>query len=118
MGANIQACAYPKKRPARIFTDLRDGNEAAQYMRSFLTNVWDFQDEGYVFLAAKDPQLGAWNEAAMRLGDCLRKIRRFIDRYPWTEYDLYFCPNAFSKPKRLASHALPTSLGWCDIDKA
>jgi hypothetical protein len=87
-------------------------------MLTFLGDVWAPHTGGYVFLAAKMPDTGKWQESAIRILSIRRETGRFLERFSRWGYDLYFCPNAFNKPKRLAGSALPTRLGWCDIDEA
>jgi hypothetical protein len=43
-------------------------------------------------------------------------LNRFLHRYSRWDYNLYFGVNPFSQDRRLKEWALPTSLGWCDMD--
>lgn len=84
----------------------------------FLKSIWAVQREGsWLFLAARKG--GRWIECPIRNdGQLDQNIRTFIREHPKREWDLYFCPNAFTSPNRKAPHALQTPYAWCDIDDA
>jgi len=83
----------------------------------FLKKVWDRHPVGcWLFLAAKKE---VWKEVPIRNDEGREKaVRRFLKKYPASEYDLYFCPNPFGTDRRLGGNALRTTYAWCDIDDA
>jgi len=84
---------------------------------AFLNRIWSYHSRsGYVFLAARHRTTGAWHEEAISLApefDCFEFFARFDRR----DYDLYFCPNRFRGPRRLAKFGMPTPFAWCDVDE-
>ena len=76
--------------------------------------VWSRHRQGYGFLAAR--REGRWVEEGFPIdGD---GIEDFFARYWYRRYDLYFCPNAFNRKRRLGMFALPTCYSHVDIDAA
>ena len=57
-------------------------------------------------------------EEPIRMADCRRALGAFFDAHSREVFDLYACPNAFRKPRRIAVLALPTPYAWVDIDEA
>jgi predicted DNA-binding transcriptional regulator AlpA len=87
--------------------------------RRALKRIWKYHKRhGYVFLAARNPITGQWNERAFSLPYDSREVRKFQSKYDPENFDYYYCPNIFSQPKRLARFALQTPYAWCDIDNA
>ena len=82
----------------------------------FLTQVWTCHPETAVTFMATKGRNG-WKEHPI---DRNRRkgLRRVLGEYPASEYDIYFCPNAFSSSGRTKVNALPTPYAWCDIDDA
>jgi hypothetical protein len=66
----------------------------------------------------RNPLSGQWIERAFALPYTPREVVEFQSKYDPEKYHYYYCPNAFSRPKRLAQFALPTPYAWCDIDEA
>lgn len=85
---------------------------------SFLERVWSRHKTGYVFLAARNPNTKQWVDEAFKVPVDVSAVQAFLADYPDSEFDLYYCPNVFSRPRRLACYALPTPYLWCDIDGA
>lgn len=85
---------------------------------SFLCKIWQCHDDrAWLFLAAKRGD--QWTEHPIQKnGDIRKNIHSFFQNYPASEYDLYFCPNAFASPQRKATEVLNTPYAWCDIDEA
>src|SRR5215472_7220347 len=72
---------------------------AIQDMFMFLMQILRLLEKGYFFLAAKST---AWHERAISVEQSSGEVGRFLQRFGRWDYDLYFCPNAFAKPKRLS----------------
>lgn len=85
---------------------------------SFLKRVWSRHKSGYVFLAARNPKTNSWVDKAFKVPVDVSAVQAFLTDQPDSEFDIYYCPNVFSKPRRLAFYALPTPFVWCDIDGA
>ncbi|WP_197412556.1 DNA-primase RepB domain-containing protein [Novosphingobium sp. Fuku2-ISO-50] len=82
----------------------------------FLTMVWDSHDPAaYTFLGTR--QGASWNDHAIR-GNRGARIARLLESYAPERFDIYFCPNAFTEPRRQMGLALPSPYAWCDIDDA
>lgn len=74
--------------------------------------IWSRHPRGFGFLAARRD--GQWVERCFPIdGD---GIEDFFARYSHRLNDLYFCPNAFSRKRRLSMYALRTPYAHCDID--
>jgi RepB DNA-primase from phage plasmid len=87
--------------------------------RKALRRIFKYQNNGgYVFVAARNPFTGQWNERSFSIPLDWKEVREFQEKYDPEEFDHYYCPNAFAQPKRLARFALPTPYAWCDIDNA
>lgn len=72
--------------------------------------------KSFVFLAFRCARSGKWREHAIQWPADHLKIGQLLQRYSRWDYDMYFCPNSFSKPRRKREYALPTRFAWCDID--
>ena len=83
----------------------------------FLLGIWE-GSEGYGFMAAKKASTGRWIELPIDLRQADKAVRESLETYSRELYDLYFCPNTFTRPKRTAEYAHKTRWGWCDIDAA
>jgi hypothetical protein len=116
MPSSMNDGARPNRRGAKPFKDRRDEEEVVESMETWLLRIWDFHDEGYVFVAAKNPSTRKWHETAIPIDARREGLRSFLKRFPRQAYDLYVCPNVFSRPFRLGWYALPTPWAWCDID--
>lgn len=115
----------PTKHPkntARIFQDYENDEHVLRSQFWFLQDVWDFwdniSDPVYTFLGFKEVATGKWVEHAVEAGGALAEVSKLLTKYSRYDYDQYFCPNPFSKPRRKRKFALPTRFGWCDIDDA
>jgi hypothetical protein len=76
--------------------------------------IWRRHPRGHVFLATRRD--GQWVERSFPIdGD---GVEDFFSRYSHRLHDLYYCPNAFSRKRRLGMFALPTPYAHCDIDAA
>ncbi len=81
----------------------------------FVVDLWDYDSDAYTFIGTKCGD--RWHDHPIR-GDREAAVADIFAAYPAGRHDLYFCPNAFAEPRRLATHALSTRAGWCDIDQA
>ena len=115
----------PTKHPkntARLFQDYEDDNDVVRSQEYFLEDVWDFHenlgDSIYTFLAFKNVATGKWIEHPIDANGGPLQARSLLETYSRWDYDQYFCPNPFSKPRRKRQYALPTRFGWCDMDKS
>lgn len=78
-------------------------------VRRFLQQVWKSQgQDGYAFISYKDEE--GWH-------DCPIEHWRKRFQLPNDGEDLYFCPNLFDRPRRLAKHALPSVWLYADLDE-
>lgn len=84
----------------------------------FLKRIWDQHEDGFVFLAARNPNTNRWIDEAFNVPVNWSDVAAFLTDHSHRTYDIYYCPNVFSKPRRLAFYALPTPFVWCDIDGA
>ena len=81
----------------------------------FLRRIYRAHQRGHAFLAARSAS--GWRETALLVDD-FTAVVDFLQRHDPQRCDLYFCPNAFSRPTRLGTYALKTPYAWCDIDDA
>jgi RepB DNA-primase from phage plasmid len=103
-------------RPGHRGVRKTSSGDCATQAAAFLTRVWRLHSSGYVFLATRRVSGRCWEDHALKLPVRHHELKRLLRAYPRTLYDHYFCPNAFSKPKRKRKYTLPTPYGWCDID--
>lgn len=117
----------PNKHPkntAKIFKDLEDDADVTRSQFQFFQDIWDFcggpKGTIFTFLAFKRVADGKWIDKPIksRNGGFSTDIFKLLTEFNRWDYDQYFCPNAFSKPRRKSRYALPTRFGWCDIDES
>lgn len=84
----------------------------SQTLAQAVRRIWRRHPRGYGFLAAR--REGRWVEAGFPIDG--GSIQDFFARYWYRRYDLYFCPNAFNRKRRLGMFALPTCYSHVDID--
>ena len=82
---------------------------------SFLEKLWVYEADAFTFLSVRRANGGRWRDYAI-CGNRPDRLRELLERHPADDNDIYFCPNAFSEPSRVAHHALPTRYAWSDID--
>lgn len=82
----------------------------------FLKTVWKRQaeDDCYFFLSTKKD--GHWKDHAFKWPIRALDLAEFIDDH--RDYNIYFCPLAFSGKKRRKEDALPSTFLWADLDEA
>lgn len=104
----------------RLFHDYEDDYDVLCSQFWLLTDIWsaafEKTEKAFVFLAFRCVESGKWHEHAIEKHEANLEICRLLESYSRWEYDQYFCPNLFSKPRRKRKYALETSFGWCDID--
>jgi hypothetical protein len=76
--------------------------------------IWRRHSRGWGAVAARRD--GRWIECIFPIGG--DGVEDFFARYSFRRYDLYYCPSAFSRKRRLGMYALPTPYAHCDIDAA
>ncbi|KKL10571.1 hypothetical protein LCGC14_2554470, partial [marine sediment metagenome] len=117
----------PNKHPkntAKIFKDLEDDANVARSQYQFFMDVWEFlnkrQSSVYTFLAFRRITDGKWIERSIEIKDGAfsHNVFDLLTEFNRWDFDQYFCPNPFSKPRRQRQFALPTRFGWCDIDES
>lgn len=86
----------------------------------FLIDTWSVHRRGlFVFICTKSLRDGSWKEHPIKLDDNLKaSIRKVFKTYPDEENHLYFCVNAFTKPRRKPDVAAKTPYAWADMDEA
>lgn len=103
-----------------LFQNLEDDKETLGCQAGFIDDLWQDQSPNHSvafgFLAFKELRTGRWIEKPIRAHRSKRDKAAILEAHPRWDYDQYFCPNLFSCAKRKAEFALPTRLGWCDMD--
>lgn len=109
-------------RDVSLFHDYEDDYDVLCSQFWLLSDIWDATldrfENAFVFIAFRSLATGKWHEHAIEKHEAHLEISRLLGHYSRWDYDQYFCPNAFSKPRRKRQHALPTRFGWCDIDES
>ena len=85
----------------------------------FLMRVWKLNcsDGDFVFLSTKSKS-NQWKDHSFTWSRGIKKeIQSFLEKFPPSKFDVYFCPLAFSKDRRLSKYVKPTSLLWSDVDE-
>ncbi len=81
----------------------------------FLEEIWADYRDAYTFMATC--RGSEWTEHPIR-NNRAKQVTAVLSTYPAERFDIYFCANAFSEPRRQGIHALPSRYAWCDIDGA
>lgn len=84
----------------------------------FLNHIFSQQCQpgDYVILAAKKGK--TWKDVPIRYGPKFREdLRSFLSDYPKEQYDLYWSPMPYSKPRRQIQYSLDTKFLAQDIDE-
>jgi len=82
----------------------------------FLLGLWEeYEPDAYTFIGTRWGT--RWRDHPIR-GDREKRVRRILTAHPSEQFDVYFCPNAFSEPHRRTGFALDSRYAHCDIDKA
>lgn len=80
-----------------------------------LLETWDYDPGVYTFIGTREGV--RWRDHPIRW-DREAKIAEILAAFPADRFDIYFCPNPFSRPQRRTALAMPTRYAWCDIDDA
>jgi hypothetical protein len=84
----------------------------------FVEKVWSRHHHGYGFIGVRRVESDSWNNIRVKLGSPRDDLEKWIARFHCRNHDLYFCPNAFTRPVLQKPYALPTPYAWADIDGA
>ena len=107
----------PNERQTDAFKDYDDDDNIHQSMVGFLSCVWmGVPKDSFLFLATTNPDGSKWREHVVRADKLKGDLNTFLRKYSRWDHNLYFGVNPFSRDRRLKEYALPTSLGWCDMD--
>lgn len=117
MQSRMKAQARVHDRQPDAFKDYDDDSNMHQSVVGFLGRVWkDVPKESFLFLATTNPDGSKWREHIVRANKVKADLNRFLHRYSRWDHNLYFGVNPFSQDRRQKEYALPTRLGWCDMD--
>src|SRR5215211_2487286 len=106
---------HHRGRRARAGHDQYWTAEATNLLVTVLSRLEERDRTSFVFVVARHRLTGEIIEDAFELWKAPRRIRRFLQKHPRDQYDLFWSPGAFSKPKRVRSAALSVSYGWCRL---
>ena len=110
------------KKTIRICKDYEDDYDVVRSQFHFLQDIWDINDEidspAFSFLAFRKVTTGKWIEKAIEIPLSLQDSMELLNKFNRWDYDQYFCPNLFSKPRRKQQYALSTRLALCDMDES
>jgi len=117
MRSRVNNKARPRLGHPHAFKDYEDDGKIHQSMVGFLQDVWQgAPKDSYFFLATSDPEGHHWREHVVHANNELVGLNTFFHAHSRWEHNLYFCPNPFSQKRRKKKFALPSSVGWCDMD--
>lgn len=84
----------------------------------FVEKIWSRHHHGYGFIGVRHVESDSWNNIRVKLGSPRAELEKWIAHFHRRDHDLYFCPNAFSRPVLQKPYALSTPYAWADIDGA
>lgn len=117
MQSRVKENARPNERHNDAFKDYDSDDNIHQSMVGFLSCVWmGAPKDSFLFLATTNPDGSKWREHVVRADKLKADLNKFLREYSRWDHNLYFSVNPFSRDRRLKVYALPTSLGWCDMD--
>lgn len=117
MRNRVKVQARPRDRHTDAFKNYDDDDNIHQSMVGFLSSVWKGVPKGsFLFLATANPDGKKWREHVVRADKIKADLNRLLHKYSRWDHNLYFGVNPFSQDRRQKEYALPTSLGWCDMD--
>ena len=75
------------------------------------------KDQGYVVIATTRPpaRRDTFKEQYFEWPAQKQELLDFVDKVA-PSYNVYFCVNVFSVPKRLRENVIPQNLVWADLD--
>lgn len=117
MPSNSKTNTRPPYGHPYPFEDYDDDCIIHSSMMGFLVDVWKGAPaNSHLFVATSDPDGGRWREHVIQSGKSTIGLNRFLRAHSRWDFNLYFCPNPFSHHNRRKRFALPSRLGWCDMD--
>ena len=117
MPSSMKAKNRPRFGHSYAFKDYDDDFAIHQSMVWFLHDIWKGAPEGSsLFVATSEPDGERWREHVISADKLIVGLNGFVRAHPRWDYNLYFCPNPFSRDRRKTALALPSRLGWCDMD--
>jgi hypothetical protein len=84
----------------------------------FVEEIWSRHHHGYGFIGVRHAASDRWNNIRVKLGSPRDDLAKWFAHFHRRDHDLYFCPNAFTRPVLQKAYALPTPYAWADIDGA
>lgn len=119
MPSSVKAQRRPRFGHPYAFKDYDDDFAIHQSMVGFLHDIWKgAPKESFLFVATSDPNGERWREHAISADKMIVGLNTFFRAHSRWDYNLYFCPNPFSRVRRRRAFALPSRLGWCDMDNS
>lgn len=85
----------------------------------FILNVWRLQSPKkgvYFCLATLNQSNKKWADHFFKWPVSKEELEEFIEKYPVSKYNHYFCPTPFINPKRKKSYVIGSRLLWADLD--
>lgn len=117
MRNRVSKTARPNTQKIEAFADYYGDQNIRTSMADFLCRIWmDAPKDSFLFLATSKPDGSKWREHVVRANKAKTDVNKFLRKYSRWDHNLYFGVNPFSRNRRLKVHALPSSLGWCDMD--
>lgn len=117
MPSSMKAQRRPRFGHPYAFKDYDDDFAIHQSMVGFLHDIWKGgPKESFLFVATSAPDGERWREHAISADKMIAGLNRFFRAHSRWDYNLYFCPNPFSRARRRRAFALPSRSGWCDMD--
>lgn len=119
MRSRVNKVARPRAGNPYAFKDYEDDGNIHQSMVGFIESNWKgAPSDSCFFLASTDPDGENWREHVVYGDNITVGLNRFFNQHSRWDYNLYFCPNPFSKDRRKKEFARPTRFGWCDMDES
>lgn len=117
MRFRVNDIARPRTGYPYAFKDYFDDGKIHQSMVGFLETLWKgAPGDSCFFLATSNADGNKWREHVVHGDNITVGLDRFFREYSRWDFNLYFCPNPFSKDRRKKEFARPTRLSWCDMD--
>jgi hypothetical protein len=117
MPSSVKAQRRPLFGHPYAFKNYDDDFAIHQSMVGFLHDIWTgAAKDSFLFVATSDPDGERWREHAISADKMIVGLNRFFRAHSRWDYNLYFCPNPFSRAGRRRAFALRSRLGWCDMD--
>lgn len=119
MPNRMEEIARPNDEHPWVFENYDNDPSVQRNMVDFLSCIWSgTARRSFCFLASSRPDGTGWQEYVVRADKIGLDVSSFLIRRSRWDFNLYFCPNTFSRPIRKKEYALPTSVGWCDMDSS